>query len=581
VVTYTGDLTDNLQLSISAGENKFNRTTEPATADIPVIYQNAGGNWTALGGWTAFSIDSGEDIRESMRLDLTWSVGDHLVEVGMDREENTASAQTINSGGVYWMLHPLNDNLSYQCDTTTQCPAGANARKRTYNSGGSFDVESTAFYIQDTWQVNDRLSLELGLRNETFTNFNAEGNEFVKVDDQWAPRLSVAWDPTGDGDKKLFASYGYYYLPIAANTNIRLSGAETYIHEWYDWDGTMNADYTPTGLGAIYRTDVFGTGDVPDTRSVVDSGLEAMYQSELIVGYEFVDDNGFNYGIKGMYRNLETSIEDVAIDAAVISHYNSSGSWDASLVGGDTVEEVFGGFHQYVLANPGESINVYIPEQDEFVTFSADALGYPQATRQYGSVEMTFERPFDGVWNINASYVWSHSWGNNEGYVRSDNGQDDAGLTTNFDQPGLTDHGSGDLPNDRRHTIKVFGNYQLANGIRFGGNLLWQTGRPKGCFGVHPTDTFAAQYGDESFYCDGKPVPRGSLGRTENIMNLDLNAQYLFEMGDSELLVSLDIFNVFNNQAVTEVREQEGIPFGKPTSYQTPLSYRLGLRYRY
>lgn len=582
IVTYTGDLTDTVQLKVSKGESNANRTTEPSTATIPVIYQvTLDDGFVPLGDWSSFSIDQGEDTRESLRADLTWDLGDHFLEFGIDNEDNVSTNATINSGGVYWLLHPTNDRAPYICDTTTECPSGQNVRRRTYSSGGSFNVESKAFYVQDTWMVNDQLTLELGLRNESFTNYNSDGLEFVTVDNQWAPRVSGSYDLDDTGKQRVFASYGLYYLPIASNTNIRLAGGETYIHDFYDWDGTQNADLTPSGLGAIYKTDTFGTGEVPDTRSLVDSGLEAMYQSEIIVGYEFIADNDIAYGIKAMYRNLETSIEDVAIDAAVISQYNANGNWDASKVDGDTVETVFSGFHQYVLANPGADMRVYIPEQEEWVELSSEELNYPDAVRQYMAIETTIARPFDGKWGLNASYVWAHSWGNNEGYVRSDNGQDDAGLTTNFDQPGLTDFGYGNLPNDRRHTIKVYGNYMFDNDIRVGANFIWQSGRPKGCFGVHPTDTFAAAYDEASFYCDGKPVPRGSLGTTGDLINLDLNAQYTVEMGDQELELSVDVFNVLNSDSVTEVNEVDNKNFGRPSSYQQPISYRLSARYNF
>jgi len=190
-------------------------------------------------------------------------------------------------------------------------------------------------------------------------------------------------------------------------------------------------------------------------------------------------------------------------------------------------------------------------------------------------------RPFDGKWSLDASYTWAHSWGNNEGYVRSDNGQDDAGLTTNFDQPGLTDFGSGNLPNDRRHTVKMYGSYQLENGIRLGANVMWQTGRPKGCFGIHPTDDFAAAYDEASFYCDGEPVPRGSLGTTPSYTNIDLNAQYTFDVAGSDLVVSFDLFNVLNADAVTEVQEDDTANFGKTTSFQSPRFYRMSARYAF
>ena len=230
-------------------------------------------------------------------------------------------------------------------------------------------------------------------------------------------------------------------------------------------------------------------------------------------------------------------------------------------------------------------MEVYIPEQDETITLTPDQLGYPEAERQYGAVEFTFNRPFDGRWAMAASYTWAHSWGNHEGYVKSDNGQDDAGITQNFDQPGLTDGAGGNLPNDRRHTVKVYGSYQLDNGLRFGASMLYQSGRPQNCFGVHPTDVFAAEYGADSHFCGGELVPRGSLGTTPDIMNVDASMQYNMEVGRTDVLLSLDIFNVFNAQNPTvynEFGETDGgvadSDYGLVRQYQRPRFMRLSAR---
>ncbi|SEA46114.1 TonB-dependent receptor [Microbulbifer marinus] len=572
IASYIGNLNDAMTLSVSYGENEQSRSTIPGNSDSPAVYLDDGG-LTALGDWLSLSMSEGEDTREMVRVDFSWDLNDHFIEVGLDQEINSSSSNTFYSGGQYWRLYPA-DGL---------------ARQRIYKAGGTFEVESNAFYLQDTWQVTDTLSLQAGLRNETFTNKNSEGSPFIEVDNQWAPRLSAVWDPTGAGNQKVFANWGMYYLPIASNTNIRMAGNELFTQEYFDWDGScLNADSTPCNLGDSYGLGYFADGSVPDTRSLVDTNIEPMYQSEFILGYEYVMDNGIQLGVKGMYRNLETSIEDVAIDAAVIDYYNSTGSWDASKVDGDTVEDVFGGFHQYVLTNPGNDMRIYIPEMDEFVNLSAGQLNYPEAKRQYGALEFTFKRPFDGKWALDASYTWGHSWGNNEGYVRSDNGQDDAGLTTNFDQPGLLDGGYGNLPNDRRHTVKAFGNYQFDMGLRLGANFMWQTGRPKNCFGVHPTDVFAQAYGSESFYCQGESTPRGSFGRTDNVWNLDVSAQYPVQFGNNqELLLTMDVFNILNSDTVVESQEigdneATGAPyefFGEPVYYQDPRSIRFGVRY--
>lgn len=588
IATYTGDLTDSLQVSVSYGENEQGRTTAPASADIPVVYEytDASG-FAAQGEWSNFTVSQGTDKREMTRFDVQYILGDHDISVGWDQETNSADEATVNSGGVYWLLDPLNE---YNGCTAAECPQGANVRRRTYSVGGNFETTSDAFYIQDVWELSDKWTFELGLRNENFENLNGEGGVFVKIEDQWAPRLAAVFDPNGDGQSKFFANYGLYYLPIAANTNIRMAGNETYIHDYFDWDGvSVDSQFVPTGLGSQYDQIVFGDGTVPDTRSVTDANIEPMYQSEIILGYQRYLDSGIELGVKGIYRNLETTIEDVAIDAAVIDYYNNgAGSWDASLVGGDTVEDVFGGFHQYVLTNPGNDMNVYIPEQDEQVNLTAAQLNYPEAKRQYGAVEFTFARPFDGQWAMNASYTWSHSWGNHEGYVKSDNGQDDAGITQNFDQPGLVDNSYGNLPNDRRHTIKAFGTYQFENGFRLGANYLWQSGRPLSCFGVHPTDVFAQAYGADSNFCNGEAIKRGSLGTTPDIMTVDISGQYEMEVGNANLLFTLDIFNLFDSANPTVYNEfgetDGGLPdsdYGLVRQYQAPRTLRLSARLRF
>ncbi len=581
IASYTGDITDNLQLSVSYGENDADRTTAPSTAAIPYVnlYTQADGFNQQNSGAASFTVSEGQDTREMTRVDVNWVLGDHDLSFGLDKEDAFADEFTINSGGVYWVLDPNNELYPGTCPVA-DCPEGV-VRKRTYSVGGSFETSSNAYYLQDVWTYSDKWTFEAGLRNENFENLNGNGGIFVEVEDQWAPRLAAVFDPNGDGQSKFFANYGLYYLPIAANTNIRMAGNETYIHDWFAWDGTsVDGQFVPQNVGAQFAQDVFGDGTVPDTRSVTDKNLDAMYQSEFIVGYARTLESGSEIGVKGIYRNLETTIEDIAIDAGVIRYYNSSGSWDSGLVGGDTVEDVFSGFHQYVLTNPGNAMTVYIPEQDENITLSPEVLGYPEAERQYGALEFTYARPFDGTWGLDLSYTWSHSWGNHEGYVKSDNGQDDAGITQNFDQPGLTDFSYGNLPNDRRNTIKAFGVYQLENGVRFGANVLYQSGRPLSCFGLHPTDVFAQAYGDsDSHFCDGEGVKRGSLGTTPDIVTIDLNAQYEMEVANSNVLLSLDIFNLFDAANATVINENGDLgDYNKVQRYQEPRTLRLSAR---
>ena len=52
-----------------------------------------------------------------------------------------------------------------------------------------------------------------------------------------AYRIGTTFDVNGDGSEKLGLFLGTYYLPFAANTNIRMAGGETYIQEYYILQG--------------------------------------------------------------------------------------------------------------------------------------------------------------------------------------------------------------------------------------------------------------------------------------------------------------------------------------------------------
>ncbi len=385
-----------------------------------------------------------------------------------------------------------------------------------------------------------------------------------------------------------------------------MAGAELFTERFFPLDGldansVPTNDYFPevTGTTAVHPeqlsgTSVFSNGTVADTRELVDSTIEPMFQEELIIGYETLVNEEWTVGVRATYRNLDTSLEDIAIDKGFDDYLQREFGSSCTLCSG---------FHYYVLTNPGTDLTFTTdpdgdgPLLNQEYTISAEDLGYPKAERQYASVDFTFDRAWDGVWMLKGSYTWSHSWGNTEGAVRSDNGQDDAGLTTNFDQPGLTHGASGNLPNDRRHQVKIFGGYQVTENFLVGANFVWQSGRPQNAFGYHPTDDFAQLYGSESFFQNGELIPRGSLGNLPSYWSVDVNAKYLTEINGADVTFALDIFNLFNNDTVRQVYEIadsedsgqfEGVGthpadqyYGYADNHQTPRYVRLSASLRF
>lgn len=575
IAKYTGTISPTLFVSAQYGVNKFDRTSSSPLDANPRITDRRTGTNLNLGNWVNSSVIVADDEREAMRIDFDWYVANHSIRAGFDYETNTSNNNERYSGDIWWRYELAGDGNDFGVPSGTEV-----VRERVFRNGGAFEVETTALYIQDSWQLNANMTLNLGLRNETFNNKNAEGASFIKVTNQLAPRIGFIYDPKGDSSSKIYANYGRYYLPIASNTNIRMSGAEFFTEEYYVLQ-SINGDDSPV-KGDLLQASVFGDGTVPDTSEILDTSVEPMYQDEFVLGYETKVSENWAVGVRGVHRTLGEAIEDIAVDAALNRYVEANYG----------ISDFAGGFDYYILTNPGTDVT-FSTDVDgdgvfEEITLAADDLGYPKAERDYYAVELTFQRAWADNWMLQGSYTWSHSYGNYEGWVRSDNGQDDAGITTNFDQPGLLDGAGGNLPNDRRHNLKLFGAYGFDNGLSLGGNLSIRSGRPQNAFGVHPTDEFAALYGQESFYVNGVLQPRGSLGTTPTVTRFDASAQYPFAIGNGQINLRMDIFNVFDFDEVTQINEfaeeDNGSPdpnYGLPEYYQTPRSVRFSAQLRF
>ena len=73
---------------------------------------------------------------------------------------------------------------------------------------GEYQSLSAAVYAQDSWAVVPSLTLNFGVRWEMYENKNAAGETFIKVTDQFAPRIGVVWDPGGRGSSKVIRQLG-------------------------------------------------------------------------------------------------------------------------------------------------------------------------------------------------------------------------------------------------------------------------------------------------------------------------------------------------------------------------------------
>ena len=86
--------------------------------------------------------------------------------------------------------------------------------------GSSVDLATTALYVHDRWTLNNRTTLDLGVRYERGRGETDEN--FVTADtDSFVPRLGVTYDLDGSGETVLQASYAHYAGKLHQNQFVR------------------------------------------------------------------------------------------------------------------------------------------------------------------------------------------------------------------------------------------------------------------------------------------------------------------------------------------------------------------------
>ena len=625
---YTGYLTDNLTVSLAGGRvNDLNLKEEGARMqgkDCPEVYDpavNKLGCWVEpfANGARDPNAPDDRDTRKSLRFDVEYTLQDHTIRAGYDGQKfiSSEAGGSAYSGGAYWRyLNSASGTVNGVPNAVA--PGRQYVRKRTsIQTSGEYEVVNSALYLEDSWKITKDVLLYGGLRSESFDNKNGDGVSFVKADHLIAPRLGASWNVFGDATLKVYANAGRYYIPVASNTNIRATRLELNTEDFYTFTGMDPRTAAPTGLSApIGRSIGDANAQLPNPGTVADIDLKPMSQDEYILGFQKAITKNLAFGVKYIQRKVNDGMDDYCAKTGIANYVADQGY--------DNFD--YHDLADCVLMNPGNplSLNIDVNNDGKLVplTIPNSYLGLSKYERKYNALEFTLDRPFDGTWGVSGSYTLARSKGTAEGYVQSQLDQEDAGVTQDFDFGSFSNGANGYLPNDRRHTFKIFGNYQINENFRLGMNFVAASGRPKSCVGFVP-ESAADYYGPDgslsggsgeytsasSYYClddagRTRLTQRGSFGRTPWTNSIDLSLAYLKKFGDQRLTLQADVFNVFDSRKVTEYNElrdysradtrgagainpadfQPGIVnynYGNATGYQSRRSVRLTARYEF
>ena len=281
ILAYRGYFGTRVAVSVLWGTGEYDLTNEsPGDVRCPLALDSRSRSRRVLGCWTNFVASAAKDEREVARVDFEWAVGDqHLLRFGADREVKTSFDLIGFSGGGYFRYLDVTPGAVLSNAATVPEGVTEATRYSQFASGGHFDVIASALYVEDEWLIAPiNATLRLGLRNERFENRNAAGRTFLRMTDQYAPRIGFAWDPRGDGASKVFANYGRYHLPVASIVNIHMAGSTLYTEEWFVLDGPIAEDGSAALGTRIGETTFFADGSPRDVRTVADQDPESYCQ---------------------------------------------------------------------------------------------------------------------------------------------------------------------------------------------------------------------------------------------------------------------------------------------------------------
>jgi len=530
-----------------------------------------------FGGIGFFENNEGENLQYQAKA--TYLVGDHELRGGVLYEDISYDNIVGRTGPTFVLPNgePTATGASVSVLPDPNFGRIYRVTRANLTNVRATEQRYTSFFLQDTWKVHPTLTIKPGIRYEQQKLVGNLADH--QWDGNWAPRIGAVWDPTGQGRLKIFGNWGRYYAKVPNDLAARALSADA---------GATRADYFDESLTQPVPDGVEAAGT---TQHLLLAGLspadfdpdsKSTYSDEWLVGGEVEVIPQLSVGVNYQHRNFGRILEDIG-QAPMVAYFLEPGDQLASV--------------EYFITNP--DANTPVAFQEKY------GASFEEAIHDYDAVTFTLEKRFANRWGLQSSYRLAWLEGTFEGFFRNDNGQSDPAITSLFDFPTndpsytllggplgfrgdirfLGAAGQGPLPLDRRHSIKVYGNYLFDFGLNFGVGMTALSGTPLTALASNPVYDNNGEI-PETPRGAGFETVDGFLDRTPWDTRLDLHADYSIPLGRQRLTLIAQVFNVFNRREPLDYDNYTEVSFGVPNpdfgrviAFQAPRSLRVGARF--
>jgi hypothetical protein len=438
---------------------------------------------------------------------------------------------------------------------------------------GEVGLWTYAGFANDTWRVNNRLTLNVGIRLDKYvgflpeqehpvSRFNPVAIRFDPVDEviNWnlvSPRAGLTFDVMGNGKTVLKLNYGQYWWNPGADFMFNVSpNANGGWNKRYSWtDPNRNGRWDPGEEGRLVST----SGGVA-TESL-DPNLEDTFTRELAGWFErelfanFGMRTGFIWrGVRQPFERINANQPFSAFSVPVSIPDPGPDNIRGNADDGPPIQ----GFNlspEFAALTP-RNVQTNVPDSDsDFYTW-----------------EITGTKRFSRRWSLLASFA--HTWVREfeNAYFGNTVRQYDLRVTPN------------DLinTNDGRHEFttwqgKLHGTWETPWwDVRLTPILRHQSGQPWGRF-----FQFAFNYGTQRVLAE----PLGTR-RQDNITLLDVRIEKVVRFGSGvegsrSISAFIDVFNMFNANAEQNITWSSGTSFLRPSNIVPPRILRFGTKFEW
>lgn len=413
-----------------------------------------------------------------------------------------------------------------------------------------------SLYVNDSWQLNDRFSFNLGIRFDRYRAgspeqvhpvgfFNPTEDRFDAIDeafsfDGWGPRLGAVWNIKGDGKTVVKANWGSYpWRPNPRGVTGQNPNAETWsrTYVWTDLNGDRR--WQPGEEGRL----VSQSGGTTTQR--IDPNWQQNITKELAVWLEreLVPNFGIRTGMvwRGDKQQQVVFNPNRPLDAYNVPRTIRDPGPDGRLGTADD-----GATFQVFDLNPA---NLALPIVN-MTTHNPYVDGDDHYTWEISGVKrMTW-------WTMNASFA--HTWSR---------------ATPNATNPNAFINTDDDRRNHYTDwQSKLAGTFRLKGDVKLSPVWRHQSGDAFGrSFEV------SMNYGNQSVRAE----PVGAR-RVDNVNLIDLRTEKGFRLaGGRRVAFFLDVFNIANANPAEDIAQNSGGNFLRPIVVVGPRVARIGTKFEW